>query len=71
MRVIIGEKDPLHDDSWRFLERMVLLKKDIKKIVYHHLPHAFMSYEHTVGYKIIIEDCVEFIRELLAKADSK
>lgn len=69
IRIMVGENDPLLDDSWRLLERLVLLKKDIKMKVFKFLPHAFLSYDTNSGYKIIIEDCVELFRELFAKAD--
>ena len=65
---MVGENDPLLDDSWRLLEKLVLLKHDIKMHVFKFLPHAFLSYDTNSGYKIIIEAAVEMMRELLAKA---
>ncbi len=65
---MVGENDPLLDDSWRLLEKLVLLKQDIKMNVYKFLPHAFLSYDTNSGYKIIIKDSVELMRELFDKA---
>lgn len=69
VRLMIGEKDPLNDDCWRFLEKMARLNKDIKMYVYRHLPHAFLSYDHVVGYDIIIGDSIAMIKELFALAN--
>lgn len=66
---MIGEKDPLGDDCWRFLEKLVRLKKDVKMYVYRHLPHAFLSYDHIAGFDMIIGDSIAMIKELFALAE--
>ncbi len=68
IRMMVGEKDPLYDDTWRFLERLVNLKKDVHLRVYKYLPHAFMSYDVTRGYKVIIKESVELLLDLFARA---
>lgn len=68
--MMIGEKDPLYDDTWRFLERLVNLKNDVQLIVFKFLPHAFLSYDTTVGYKVIIQKTIEVLEELFAKAEN-
>lgn len=39
----VGTFDPLHDDCFRLLERMVGLNKDVKMTVYNNLPHGFLN----------------------------
>ena len=44
-RIVQGVIDPFHDDSWRFLNRLRILKIDSKMIVYNDMPHGFLNYD--------------------------
>eukprot|EP00340_Litonotus_pictus_P012464 CAMPEP_0170537616 /NCGR_PEP_ID=MMETSP0209-20121228/102821_1 /TAXON_ID=665100 ORGANISM="Litonotus pictus, Strain P1" /NCGR_SAMPLE_ID=MMETSP0209 /ASSEMBLY_ACC=CAM_ASM_000301 /LENGTH=113 /DNA_ID=CAMNT_0010839149 /DNA_START=1426 /DNA_END=1764 /DNA_ORIENTATION=+ len=46
VRIIVGSKDPLRDDSLRLLERMVSLRKDCKLFEFEHFPHGFLNYDY-------------------------
>ena len=43
-RVLIAGRDPLRDESMRFLDRMIRLKKDIRYIEYRQSPHGFWTF---------------------------
>jgi hormone-sensitive lipase len=45
IRIFQGTNDPLHDDSIRFLEKLHLLKKDVKLIEYPDFPHGFINFD--------------------------
>ncbi len=44
-RMLVGENDPLHDDSIRFFKRLNDLNKDVQIIEYEELPHGFLNYD--------------------------
>ncbi|CAD8072851.1 unnamed protein product [Paramecium primaurelia] len=50
-RIVVGTQDPLHDESFRFLQKLVLLKKDVKLIEYQSMPHGFLSFDIINGMK--------------------
>mmetsp|Transcript_31274 Transcript_31274/g.28435 ORF Transcript_31274/g.28435 Transcript_31274/m.28435 type:complete len:153 (+) Transcript_31274:1222-1680(+) len=70
-RIVVGTRDPLHDECWRFADRMRELGKDMSMIVYKELPHAFLSFDVPMGMpeaKECINDSVKIFKELFAKA---
>lgn len=50
-RIVVGTYDPLHDESFRLLLRLVKLKKDVKLIEYQSMPHGFLSFDIINGMK--------------------
>jgi hormone-sensitive lipase len=68
IRIVIGTRDPLHDESWRFLNKLKKLKKDAKLIVYQHMPHGFLSYDVPNGMaesKLCIAETAAIIKDLM------
>lgn len=71
VRIVSGGRDPLSDDSLKFLQKMIQLKKDIRMKTYNGLPHGFMNYDYIGGLspaKIAIQDScrllTEFVKEI-------
>lgn len=50
-RIIIGTHDPLHDESVRFLLKLVELGKDVRLVEYAAMPHGFLSLDVITGMK--------------------
>ncbi|CAK79677.1 unnamed protein product (macronuclear) [Paramecium tetraurelia] len=50
-RIAVGTYDPLHDESFRLLQKLVQLKKDVKLIEYQSMPHGFLSFDIINGMK--------------------
>lgn len=46
-----GEKDPLHDECWRLLKRLVDLKHNVKLCDYRDLCHGYLNFDTLVGMK--------------------
>lgn len=70
IRMMVGEKDPLHDDCWRLVDRLKKLNKDIKMTVYKDLSHGFLGYDMPGGIrmaKVCIQEAADMIKELLEK----
>jgi len=44
IRIILGTKDPLRDESYLFMERCISLKLDARLTELNHFPHGFMNY---------------------------
>mmetsp|Transcript_14332 Transcript_14332/g.12162 ORF Transcript_14332/g.12162 Transcript_14332/m.12162 type:complete len:188 (+) Transcript_14332:902-1465(+) len=43
VRMVVGDEDPLHDDCWRFMERLKDAGVDAKMRVYKETPHGLMN----------------------------
>lgn len=78
VRITSAGRDPLSDDSVKFLQKMVRLGKDITMKLYKGLPHGFMSYDYVGGLspaKLAIADSCRmmdnFIRELKSSKQSQ
>jgi len=68
IRMMVGENDPLHDECWRFVDKLRKLNKDIFLTVYKDMCHGFLGYDVPMGMpecKICIEDSVGMISDLL------
>jgi len=73
VRIVIGTRDPLHDESWRFMHKLTKLKKDVKMVVYTEMPHGFLSYDVPNGMKEskqCILETAAIIKELMDKVPS-
>ena len=68
MRITSAGRDPLSDDSVKFLQRMIRLKKDITMKTYKGLPQGFMNYDYTGGLapaRIAIDDTCRLLQEFV------
>jgi len=65
IRMVSGVNDPLHDDCWRFLSRLIKLKKDVRLIVHEHLSHGYLGHYELKDYEVYVEEACELIRELI------
>lgn len=45
VRMVVGTEDPLHDDCYRLLNRLIGLSINSKMTVYKHVPHGFMNFD--------------------------
>ncbi|CAK56639.1 unnamed protein product (macronuclear) [Paramecium tetraurelia] len=50
-RMVLGTNDPLHDESFRFADRLLKLGKDVKITEYKWMPHGFLSFDVVQGMK--------------------
>lgn len=69
IRMMTGTNDPLHDDIWRFMDRLIKANVDVRTVVYKYFPHGFLSMDMPGGMpeaKNCLEDCIGLIQELLA-----
>ena len=69
LRFMVGNCDPLGDDSWRLVERLYNLGKDVHMTEYDGLPHGFLGFDLPVnGVKETREAVMQgtaYLRELL------
>ncbi|EAR88616.3 hypothetical protein TTHERM_00185900 (macronuclear) [Tetrahymena thermophila SB210] len=68
-RILVGTNDPLHDECWRFLQKLENLNKDVKMVVYDQMPHGFLNYDAPSGMKEAkqcVQDAADFLKELLS-----
>jgi len=71
VRIISGSNDPLHDDIWKFSERLQRLNKDVKMTVYPGLPHGFLTLDEMLEYETVVTEAVDRIKELFLLNHSK
>lgn len=67
---MVGEKDPLHDDCWRLVDRLKKLNKDVKMTVYRDLAHGFLGYDIPGGLpmtRTCILEAGDMLKELFNK----
>jgi len=62
--MVFGTKDSLLDAGWKFMEILSKHKKDVKMLVYNHMPHGFLSYDMKES-KPTIADASKILKELL------
>ncbi|KAL4469424.1 hypothetical protein ABPG74_004677 [Tetrahymena malaccensis] len=68
-RILVGTSDPLHDECWRFVQKLENLNKDVKMVVYDQMPHGFLNYDAPSGMKEAkqcVQDAADFLKELLS-----
>jgi hormone-sensitive lipase len=69
---VVGTVDPLHDESWRLIQRLNGLNKDFYMIVYTHMPHGFLSFDTPQGWracKVTVEDAANILQSMLQQSD--
>mmetsp|Transcript_12581 Transcript_12581/g.10793 ORF Transcript_12581/g.10793 Transcript_12581/m.10793 type:complete len:149 (+) Transcript_12581:1487-1933(+) len=67
VRMIVGDMDPLHDDCWRFADKLRKLNKNVNLIVYKGIPHGFLGYDVPLGMSEVkgaIDESGQIIKEL-------
>jgi acetyl esterase/lipase len=66
--MMVGEFDPLLDDSLRLCEKMSDSGVDVKLRIYRELSHGFLSVENMIseGERGIL-DSIEILKELFGK----
>lgn len=69
VRIVVGSKDPLRDDSLRFADKLLKLKKDVKLFEFEYFPHGFLNYDIPILFKgleevtnIITNEMKQFIK---------
>lgn len=69
LRIMVGNCDPLGDDSWRLVERLYSLGKDVHMTEYEGLPHGFLGFDLPVNGVKETRDAVNqgiaYLQELL------
>jgi len=65
VRITVGTCDPIEDDTWRFMHRLIKLKKDVKSIAYKRLIHGFYNTGETKYKNEVWKDSCDIIRELI------
>jgi len=74
VRIMVGDRDPFHDDCWRFVDRLKKLNKDVQMTVYQELSHGFLGYAFPGAVseaKKCISDAALMLLELLGKPSKK
>lgn len=70
VRIMAGEKDPLHDECWRLLKRLVDLKHDVHLFEYRDLCHGFLNFDNMFGIKetrTCVNDAIALMQSMLCK----
>lgn len=71
-RLVSGTKDPLHDDSIRFIEKLLDAGVDVKATEYEGLMHGFLSYDMKLmgleACRVAVNDAGQLLAELLTLA---
>lgn len=68
VKIFSAEKDPLSDDSVKFLQKMIRLKKEIDMKTYIGLPHGYMNYDYVGGLspaRLAINDVCFMLNDFL------
>jgi len=70
IRIMVGDADPLHDECWRFTDKLRKIGHDVFLTVYRDMCHGFLGYDVPMGMaesKVCIQDAANMIAELLEK----
>ncbi|EGR28225.1 hypothetical protein IMG5_181540 [Ichthyophthirius multifiliis] len=68
VRLSFGLCDPLNNDAFRFVEKLIQNGVDVKAIAYNDMPHGYLNYDVPGGMKyaaICVEDAAIFMKEIL------
>lgn len=60
LRIMVGSRDPLMDDCWRYTERLALLERDIWIKIYKGFPHGAISLCFEGG----VEESMEMVNQV-------
>jgi hormone-sensitive lipase len=69
IRIAVGDEDPLHDDCWRFLDKLIKVGKDAKLTIFKGFMHGMLNYDMPLlgmaESQECIKSCAHGIQELL------
>jgi len=74
IRIMSAGMDPLRDESYKLMYRLIKLKKDARMIEYRMLPHGFWSFysvHNLKEFEISLDSAVNAITELIEINQSK
>mmetsp|Transcript_31662 Transcript_31662/g.28792 ORF Transcript_31662/g.28792 Transcript_31662/m.28792 type:complete len:143 (-) Transcript_31662:1809-2237(-) len=74
VRLCAGTGDPLHDDVWRFFDKLIHHDCDVKYTVYFHMPHAFLLLDYPGGLpeaKKCVSECSSDLLDLIYTCNKK
>jgi hormone-sensitive lipase len=74
IRILAAGMDPLRDESYKLMYRLIKLKKNARMIEYRMLPHGFWSFYslHSLKeFKVPLDSAVKAITELIEINQSK
>jgi len=67
---MIGDRDPLHDDSWRLVDKLRKLERDVLMIVYREMTHGFLGFDVPMGMTethVCVEEAANLMKELFER----
>ena len=68
-RIIVGDKNPLHDDSVLFLQKMVRNETDVFCLIFQGYPHAVLNFNTVFMLRTeasaFVNKCAYLLAELL------
>jgi hormone-sensitive lipase len=74
IRIFGGTSDPLRDDSFYFMEKLLNLNKNVSMMEFKYFPHGFLNYdiklimpEAAEINQIVLEEMNKFIKEEINK----
>jgi len=73
IKMMVGDTDPLHDDCWRFLHRLIKIGKHPELSVFKDLMHGCLNFDMIMGMpecNYAVKYCCDKIKEL-ATMDTK
>jgi len=74
VRMMVGDRDPFHDDCWRFVDKLKKLDRDVSMVVYKDMTHGFLGYAFPGGMNIAkkcVRDSIEMLKELLTRKNEE
>lgn len=74
VRLMVGERDPFHDDCLRFVDKLKRLERDVSMIIYKDMTHGFLGYAFPGGMNIAkkcVKDSIEMLKELLTRKEEE
>jgi len=69
-RIIAGTDDPLHDDAWRFLMRLIKNNVKCKLHLFPDMPHGFVSMGRMENYQLVVSNTIGIMRDLMSENNS-
>jgi len=74
MRIVVGDCDPLMDQSIRFSHHLARLGVNVRCKVFQAMPHGFCSFIWPVvgvpEVRKCVDECTELLKELARNSDN-
>lgn len=71
IRIMVGESDCMKDQSFKFINRLIKLDKNVRMVMYKELTHGFLNYDVPLAIRQVSK-CIEegslMLREMLDMA---